>query len=258
MSSHGLLSSNDVRLGYFRRIDEAWRPVIYAAVDGLAVFEGCIILGTVAEMERTTQTVAQQPLLLKDPNAEPMGIAIKGQQFRWKEKQVFFEIDANLPNQQRVHDAISHWESKTDFRFHNRKANTANYIVFRPGNGCAANVGMQGGPQSVILGSGCSTGNAIHEIGHAIGLWHEQSRADRDSFIDIVWQNIDPNARHNFEQHVIDGIDLGNYDYESIMHYPANAFSVNGSDTIKPKQAGVEIGQRRALSAGDVDAVKNL
>jgi hypothetical protein len=63
---------------------------------------------------------------------------------------------------------------------------------------------------------------------------------------------------HNFDQHVVDGIDLGTYDYGSIMHYPKDAFSQNGGDTIVPKQEGVQIGQRTGLSAGDIAAVKNL
>ena len=33
-------------------------------------------------------------------------------------------------------------------------------------------------------------------------------------------------------QHIADDDDVGAYDYGSIMHYPRNAFSVDGSDTI--------------------------
>ena len=67
---------------------------------------------------------------------------------------------------------------------------------------------------------GCSMGSVIHEIGHAVGLWHEQSREDRDAFIDINWDNIIEEYKHNFEQHITDGDDIGTYDYCSIMHYP--------------------------------------
>ncbi len=90
-----------------------------------------------------------------------------------------------------------------------------------------------------------------------MGLWHEHSREDRNAHVVIRFENIDPRHHHNFVQHILDGDDLGTYDYVSIMHYPRKAFSRNGQDTIVPKR-GDPIGQRMGLSQGDLNAVKLL
>jgi Astacin (Peptidase family M12A) len=42
------------------------------------------------------------------------------------------------------------------------------------------------------------------------------------------------------------------------MHYPRDAFSSTGEDTIIPKQPDVEIGQRKKLSDGDIKSVEKL
>ena len=227
----------------------------YADVDGEAIFEGDIVLGRTADIQADLAHADMQP---------QFSIGITGAQFRWPGGLIPYEIDPALPNQQRITDPIAHWQANTPIRFALRNAGNpahANFVRFVPGGGCSSMVGMRGGQQNITLGAGCTTGNTIHEIGHAVGLWHEQSREDRNNFITVVWANIDPAMQHNFSQHISDGDDLGNYDFGSLMHYPATAFSVNGQATIVPRVAlppGVVMGQRSGLSAGDIAGVRAM
>ena len=80
----------------------------------------------------------------------------------------------------------------------------------------------------VSLGTGCVyTGIVIHELMHATGFWHEQSRADRDAHIVINWANIKGGMEFNFLKYDLNKIDhLGaKYDTCSVMHYGSTAFA---------------------------------
>jgi len=152
-----------------------------------------------------------------------------------------------------IRAGMSEWTTKTCIRF-KRRTNEAAYVYFRYGSGCSSYVGRIGRPQPITLARGCwKRGIVAHEIGHALGFYHEQSRPDRDRYVTIVWANIIHPYKRNFYKYPRSMIDsLGTpYDYGSVMHYGSKYFSKNGRPTILVKRSGAVIGQRRGLSAID-------
>jgi hypothetical protein len=109
-----------------------------------------------------------------------------------------------------------------------------------------------------------SKGNLMHEIGHAVGLFHEHQRSDRAGFIMVKTANIEPSKLSDFD--IVNGeLSLGTYDCGSIMHYDGTAFGRPGPTgarmttiTITNAAQCSGIGQRKALSSGDIAAVKSL
>ena len=61
-------------------------------------------------------------------------------------------------------------------------------------------------------------GTILHELGHAIGFHHEQSRTDRDDYITVHWDNIATSSEYNYEK-AASASNLAPYDLDSIMHY---------------------------------------
>lgn len=242
-----------VKHSYISGVTFGLKKVTYAAIDGLGVFEGDIILGTVDQLESMRESV-EHP----EPDVE-RAVAISGSQFRWPGGIIPFVIDSAMPDQQRVTDAINHLQANTNLRLIARSTQ-ANFVRFQGGSGCSSPVGMRGGQQDITLGPGCDWPRAVHEICHSAGLWHEQSREDRDHFVVIHLNNVQPSQAHNFDQHITDGDDMGAYDYGSLMHYGRHDFAINPAlDTITPTpNANQAIGQRTGLSAGDIIAINAL
>uniref|UniRef100_A0A2H1WVK9 Metalloendopeptidase n=1 Tax=Spodoptera frugiperda TaxID=7108 RepID=A0A2H1WVK9_SPOFR len=115
------------------------------------------------------------------------------------------------------------------------------------------------GVQMIVFGYDCmSVGDISHEIMHILGFSHEHTRPDRDQYITILWDNVKPGYRKFFEiEQTHTHLDNLPYDYASVLHYPARAFSRNGQVTILT-DSNIKIGQREGLSEMDVEKVGML
>ena len=174
----------------------------------------------------------------------------------WPNRIVYYTINSGLPNSSRVTAAIAHWQAYTNIQFVQR-TNQANYIEFIKGEGCySTGIGMTGGKQQISLADDCSAGNAVHEIGHALGFFHEHTRADRDNYIIINWNNIsDEKYKPDFqtyESRGFQGFELGTFDWESIMLYGPKFFSKDGNPTITKKSGEIYYNNSSYLSSGDI------
>jgi len=156
----------------------------------------------------------------------------------WTEAAIYYSIDPDVPDPQRIRDAIEHWNTRTPVRLLPRTGQI-NYVRFiRADAGrCASSAGMVGGVQFIQAGADCNTGAMIHEIGHAAGLLHEQARHDRDRWVTVLYEYVDRDFSSQFHT----GPDIRDdsyYDYDSIMHYSARSASLDGRATIQTVPPG--------------------
>ena len=171
--------------------------------------------------------------------------------------------------------AIAEIERETCLQFRFRC--TGDRIEFNgEGNGCSTTLGRRGGRQVIHLpetsAGTCRTHRIVlHEIGHALGMWHEQSRPDRNQYVEILYQNVRPGLAPQFEaKRSSETNNHGEpYDYASVMHYRLDAFSRNGAPTIRRlttatanstyiNQGRPNIGREGHLSTSDISQLNQM
>ncbi|KAL8617482.1 hypothetical protein ACOMHN_048120 [Nucella lapillus] len=183
----------------------------------------------------------------------------------WPGGVVYYDIDRYVFEEDEIrilHEAMHEWMRNTCIQFRPASRYTRNKLRFVDGDGCSSNVGMVYNNR-VTLAKGCrKKGVVVHELGHALGFHHEQTRPDRDDYVKIHRENIPVHMHYNFRKYTWTVIrNLGvPYDYLSIMHYGKSAFSANGEVTIETidKKYQDLIGNRRGLSFRDIKSANAL
>ena len=275
-------------------IDKAKIPIKYEQIGPLKILSGDMLL--------PTQIVNGRAAVDKFITSS-----------KWTNGNIPIVIDSNFPNQDRITDALSYVQSLTPIRFVNVKYDLNNnildthYLRFIDGgsNGCFTFPGMvspndplftqtvtindkridgfygdnQYHGQPIVISDWCKFGNVVHEIGHVLGLWHEQTRCDREQYVEIDEDNIKEDKITQYialcdpSQPTLSPTSLGtNYDYCSIEHYPGKGgnaidpnkpimtpkYEVKGS-VIAPTFEEIpctDIGQRDGFSPTDLSAIK--
>jgi hypothetical protein len=233
------------------------RVLDYRIVNGLALYQGDIVLGKAPR----SSTIAPTPLATTGlwPIVDGVG----------RVPYTISAEDQNVPTAlANINSAISEFNSQLSgvIQFVPATASDVNLAEFdlTPGdyNGvCEASEGMVGGGPQILGGAiNCTVGTLLHEMGHTIGLWHEQSRTDRNNFVNFLYNNVDKPNASNFDQLTLDEVDSGLYNYASIMQYPAFEFTRDGvSPTLESIPPGIPFGNTlSAYSTGDLDGIKRL
>jgi hypothetical protein len=167
-------------------------------------------------------------------------LAFDGAFHAWTSGTVFYSFSNNVSTAQQKAflDGMNEWAMFANLHY-TARTTQSNYVTIADGGtnqeGGDSAVGMIGGQQFIHIGSTSWNRPTIcHELGHTLGLIHEQQRSDRDSFVTILTNNIIPGQEGNFVK-LTNSLNKTAYDFLSIMEYPRNQLSISNTlDTIEP------------------------
>jgi hypothetical protein len=241
-------TGQQVRQGIYRGM-----PVSYVLKNGKAMFQGDIVLEKV------------EPF---DPQRLLPSFGVDYAQYLWpkvgNQYQIPYVIVSGTGDLTNLNSAIAQFNSTFSNIQFVAYTNQTDYVsfYFNPddfsGECEVTGVGRLGGEQSVGGSGACTLPTLLHELGHVIGLWHEQSRPDRDSYVSVNYGNLIKGSISNFNQIYDNAQETTLFDYASIMEYPAFAFSRNGGPAIESIPAGIPLSNLTGYSTADIDGIERL
>lgn len=257
--TEGYKTVGEIRQGWVLGYDGEPIQITFEIHGGRAIFEGDIELGPAKNIPATREALLAQPPD-QSPRIPQRGVvrsATACPACRWPNGIVYYQISPNLPNQQRVTDAVAQIHANNPGVHFIVRTTQPNYITVIPDDGCSSPIGRVGGQQLLRLADGCGTGSTIHEFLHALGFAHEQSRCDRDTFIEVHLENVMAGREFNFDKYCSGYVDVLEYAEGSIMHYGPFAFSSNGLATIVSKRdLDALMGQRDGMGTTDIQTLE--
>lgn len=180
----------------------------------------------------------------------------------WPSRTLIYSIGSHMSSQAgTITAALRYIEQMTSYCVSFRqRTNENSYVYVTNGNGCSSFVGyLNRGAQNLSLDRGCfDRGTIVHEFMHALGFHHEQTRQDRDNYLNIEWSKI--LRDYCFAFHKYNGNTLGTaFDYKSCMQYPANGFACRQGDIVmRRKNGSTDLGDYQNMSATDALRIRKL
>lgn len=172
-----------------------------------------------------------------------------------------FAAAVNSTQRAQVRAAMDHWESVAPGVTFVPRSGQNDYVEIIPDAGNWSYVGRIGGRQYLGLYNWGHKFVIAHELAHALGFVHEQSRPDRDQYVTIHTANIIPGYESNFN--ISANVNTtGAYDFCSVMHYGRTFFTSNGQPTISAKpgyeQYNSCMGSQSSLTERDIAGMNAL
>lgn len=175
---------------------------------------------------------------------------------------IAIENTADYELKDRVTTAISEIEAETNIRFYNAILDPDTdpvwgfkypnvFIQKATGSQKGSSfVGLHGEEQYIYLPLTAQVPFIKRALMNAAGMYNEQQRNDRDTYVNVYTANVDPVNRYHFDKITTNYYSIGAFDFNSITLASSMEFSNNGVASIK-KNDGSTINPNTTLSSLD-------
>ncbi|XP_055609012.1 zinc metalloproteinase nas-14-like [Uranotaenia lowii] len=215
----------------------------------------------------------QGDIMLVPPSKSRVSVSERYASRIWPGGRVPYEILGSFTSSQlrNINSAIAMYSRNTCVRFVQRTSSDQLWIkIVNNNTGCYSYVGRQTNNQYNLINlqtPGCTNtvGTPVHEMMHAIGFFHEQTRPDRDDWITInrsaLRQEYQTDQFYNANFAILDAneVDTYNipYNYGSVMHYSKFAGAASSEYPIlnNKKPWNGDFGNNNGFSQNDINQV---